>query len=386
LTKKKIRHSTRVNCIISQNDELRNFLSLKNFPVFIGCTDQDRDKDLFFDMNWSIGASSGLIQLKNLIDQKIIYSEYHSEAVGSVWKKHHEEFSQFITKYCDQRIIEMGGGANNLANLCSKSKKIKSWFNFELAKVGSNQIKYNKKVKYINKPINEKNIKKYAVKKTSFVHSHVLEHLYSPVETLQSLLKFKEIDKMIFSIPNLKMYLQNRYSNVINFEHTYLITEEVLKKMLNMMNFKIKKKKYFREHSIFIYAEKSASTKEYQMPNLKKYQVMYKKMINFYKHKTVKMNKIFLKKNQKKNFMFGAHVFSQFLINMGLKESKFNCVLDNSRNKQSKRLYGSMLKVQNPEIIRNISNPIVLANVGQYQTEIEKQLKMINSKVKIIKF
>ena len=297
MKKKKIIHSTRTNCIISQNDKLKKFFSLKNFPVFIGCTDQKKNKDLFFDMNWSIGATSGLIQLKDLIDQKIIYSNYHSEAVGGVWKKHHEEFSKFVIKYCDQRIIEMGGGANNLANICSKSKKIKNWFNFELAKVDSNLIKHNKKVKYINKSIDEKSIKKYVVKNTSFVHSHVLEHLYTPIETLQGILKFKEIDKMIFSIPNLRMYLQRKYTNVINFEHTYLITEEVLKKMLNMMNFKIKKKKYFREHSIFIYAERCVPAIEYQMPNLKKYHTLYKNMINFYKRKILEMNKIFLKKN-----------------------------------------------------------------------------------------
>ena len=98
------------------------------------------------------------------------------------------------------------------------------------------------------------------------------------------------------------------------------------------------------------------------------------------------MNKIFLTKNKNSNFLFGAHVFSQFLINMGLKENKFKYVLDNSLIKENKRLYGSALKVQKPEIIRNVDNPTVLANVGQYQAEIEKQLKMINKKVKIIKF
>lgn len=386
MIKKKISYSTRKHCILSKKDKLKKFLSLKNFPVFIGCTDQKRIDDLFFDMDWSIGKSSGLIQLKNLIDAKIIYSDYHSEAIGCVWSKHHEEFSKFIIKYCDERIIEMGGGANNLANLCISNKKIKMWYNFELAKVKKSQIKNNKKVKYINKSINQSIVKKYIVKKTSFVHSHVLEHLYSPIKTLRNILKIKQIDKMIFSIPNLKMYLQNRYTNLINFEHTYLITEEVLKKMLEIVNFKIKKKKYFREHSIFIYAEKSKNIKKCTILNLKKYQKRYKDMINFYKKKTLVMNKIFLKKNKNNNFLFGAHVFSQFLINMGLKEDKFNCILDNSPGKQNKRLYGTGLNVQNPKIIRNVIKPIVLANVGQYQVEIEKQLKNINKNVKIIKF
>ena len=113
---------------------------------------------------------------------------------------------------------------------------------------------------------------------------------------------------------------------------------------------------------------------------------MYKNMITFYKQKTLKMNKIFLNKNKNNHFLFGAHVFSQFLLNMGLKENKFKYVLDNSKNKHNKRLYGSNLYVQNPEIIKKIKKPIVLANVGQYQFEIERQLRRINKNVKIKKF
>lgn len=386
MIKKKINFSLRKNCVLSKKDKLLKFVSLKSFPVFIGCTNQNKNKDLFFDMDWSIGKSSGLIQLKNLIDQKLIYSDYHSEAVGEVWANHHKEFSKFVINYCDENIIEMGGGANNLANLCVKNKKIKNWYNFELAKVKRDQIKFNKKVKYINKSINDISVKNFIHKNTSFVHSHVLEHLYSPLETLKSILKFEQIDKMIFSIPNLKMYLKKRYSNVINFEHTYLITEEVLKKMLNLVNFRIKKKKYYREHSIFIYAQKGTDKKKNKIQSLKKYQVMYKNMITFYKQKTLKMNKIFLNKNKNNHFLFGAHVFSQFLLNMGLKENKFKYVLDNSKNKHNKRLYGSNLYVQNPEIIKKIKKPIVLANVGQYQFEIERQLRRINKNVKIKKF
>jgi hypothetical protein len=247
-------------------------------------------------------------------------------------------------------------------------------------------IPTGRKVKYLNKLINQKNIKKYILNKTTFVHSHVLEHLYNPIKTLRSVLKFKQVDKMIFSIPNLKIYLKNKYSNVINFEHTYLLTEEVLEKMLNILNFKIKKKKYFKQHSIFIYAKKSKPINKYQILNLKKYKVMYKNLINFYKKKTIKINKIFLEKNKKNNFLFGAHLFSQFLINMGLKENKFSYVLDNSLAKQNKRLYGTSLIVQNPKIIKKYKNPLVLANVGQYQSEIERQLKNINKSVKIIKF
>ena len=381
----KIDYSTRSNCILSKKDKLRDLISLKKFPVFIGCTDKPKNKDIFFDMQWSVGVLSGLIQLKHLMNPKIIYSTFHSEAVGQLWEKHHKEFSKFIIKYSDDRVLEIGGGANVIANLCAKNKKIKNWYNFELAKIESNQIQYSKKVKYINRSITGNYAKKIIKDETTLVSSHVLEHLYSPIETLKTVIKNTNTKKIIFSIPNLKAYLENKYTNVINFEHTYLLTEEVLKKILSEINFKIKFKKNFKKHSIFIYAEKSEKVVKYNLPNLNKYQKVYKDNINFYQRKILRFNKIFLKKNKSVNFIFGAHIFSQYLFKMGLEENNFSNVLDNSKDKLKKRLYGTNLTVENPSIIKKIEKPIVLVNMGQYQLEVEKQLKKINKKTEIIR-
>ena len=72
-----------------------------------------------------------------------------------------------------------------------------------------------------------------------------------------------------------------------------------------------------------------------------------KNLINFYIKKNHKLNKIFLNKNKKANFIFGGHVFSQFLFATGLKEKKFSCILDNSNLKNKQRLYGSKIKFKN---------------------------------------
>ena len=381
----KIDYSTRLNCILSKQDNLVDLISLKKFPVFIGCTVKPKSEDLYFDMDWSVGVSSGLIQLKNLINPNIIYSDFHSEAVGQLWKKHNEEFSKFVIKYCDSRVLEIGGGANIIANLCAKDNKIKNWYNFELAKIKKSQIEYSGKVKYINKSITSSYAKKIIKNETILVSSHVLEHLYSPIETLKTIIKNTKIKKIIFSIPDLKTYLENKYLNVINFEHTYLLTEEVLKKILSEINFKIKIKKNFQKHSIFIYAVKSEKKINYNLPNLKKYQNLYKRNIIFYKKKISKFNKIFLGRNKSSNFIFGAHIFSQYLLKMGLKENNFSYVLDNSKDKFRKRLYGTNISVEKPDIIKNIKKPIILVNMGQYQSEVEKQLKKINKKTRIVR-
>ena len=100
---------------------------------------------------------------------------------------------------------------------------------------------------------------------------------------------------------------------------------------MSEINFKIKIKKNFKKHSIFIYAVKSEKEINYNLPNIKKYQKLYKRNIIFYKNKISKFNKVFLRRNKSSNFIFGAHIFSQYLLRMGLKENNFSYVLDNSR-------------------------------------------------------
>ena len=115
-------------CILSKK-KLKNFIKIKNFPIFSGSTSQDF-KNLFCDLNYGISNSSGILQLQKLVKPKILYSKYHSEALGDLWRQHNQAFSKFLIKYCDERIIEMGGGNNQIARICSINRKIKKWFNF----------------------------------------------------------------------------------------------------------------------------------------------------------------------------------------------------------------------------------------------------------------
>ena len=78
-----------------------------------------------------------------------------------------------------------------------------------------------------------------------------------------------------------------------------------------------------------------------------------------------------------KVFLFGAHIFSQYLLSFGLDQSKIYGILDNSPLKIGKRLYGTNLTVFNPEIIKN-ENVGVIVKVGSYRNEIIEQLKKIN--------
>ena len=107
-------------------------------------------------------------------------------------------------------------------------------------------------------------------------------------------------------------------------------------------------------------------------------------MLNYYEDIVRVLNNKFCSDNDKKNFLFGGHIFSQFLIYLGLDQKKIEFILDNSNEKEDKRLYGSALKIKKPSIIENLENPKVIVFAGQYQNEIEKQFLCINPNCELV--
>jgi hypothetical protein len=79
-------------------------------------------------------------------------------------------------------------------------------------------------------------------------------------------------------------------------------------------------------------------------------------------------------KNQQDVYLFGGHIFSQFLIYMGLDITNIKCILDNDETKQDKRLYGTNLIVSSPKILEGVKNPKIILCVATYKKEIESDI------------
>jgi hypothetical protein len=81
-------------------------------------------------------------------------------------------------------------------------------------------------------------------------------------------------------------------------------------------------------------------------------------------------------------YLFGAHLFSQYLIGFGLNTEKIVSVLDNSLTKQGKRLYGTRFKVESPKVLKGVGCANVILKAGHFNDEIKKDiLENINDKV-----
>lgn len=369
--------------VITGQKDLEHLLLFKDFPVFIGATSQNIKKDIFADLSFVIDKTTGIIQLDKLLPPDLIYSEYHSEALGKIWENHHKEFIEFMSQAKSSSVLEIGGSNGALAKDYISKYKIKKWIIVEPnPAVESDEI-----IKVISTLFDENT--KIKDKVDTIIHSHVLEHIFNPREFLSHIANF--IDKNayhIFSVPNLYAYLKNKQSNTINFEHTIFLTEYFIDYLLTIYGFKIIRKKKYMKHSIFYMTKKVENVKCERIMNYSKrnkylvYKNLFLSAMEEIEDFVQRIN-VRVKETKEPFYLFGAHVFSQMLIYKGISK-KVKGILDNSQLKQNKRLYGTSCKIFSPEIIKSDKNPIVVLRVGAYQDEVRQQLMSLNKNVRIL--
>lgn len=362
--------------VITGSDDMEELHKLENYPVFMGCVEHSKNFDLRVEQTWEISRKSGIIQLKKLVPLEILYSKHHnSGAVGLTWMDHHQKFSEFVLENNPKNVLEIGGAHGILAKKCLAVKKI----NWTILEPNPNPIE-GCDAKFIKGFFDSEFMIQDKI--DSIIHSHLLEHLYDPLQFFKDLSKTKVSTKLIFSIPNLNEMLKRKYTNCLNFEHTLFITEPLIEFLLSSYGFEINKKKYYKkDHSIFYSCVKTDKSKIINLPNdfYKKNKLIFLEYINYHKDLIEKLNSE-ISNIKSKIFLFGAHIFSQYLIEFGLNTNKIESILDNDPAKQGKRLYGSDFIVRSPIILKDIDNPVIILKAGTYNEEIKKDIiENINS-------
>jgi 2-polyprenyl-3-methyl-5-hydroxy-6-metoxy-1,4-benzoquinol methylase len=310
------------------------------------------------------------LQLKKLSPLEILYQAQHAGAVGGIWMEHHLRFAHFLNKFKPTSVLELGGAHGILATRYSELKDI-SWTILEpnpAPVIGC-------KAKFI-KGFFDENFK-HDESFDAVVHSHVFEHIYKPNDFMRYLAGFMADGKrLIFSIPNMQVMLERKYTNCINFEHTVFLTEVYVEYLLAKHGFRLDAKEYFMDdHSIFYSAVRDVTIDPTPLPDglYEKNKKLYLDYINYHKELISDLNEK-VQASTQPVYLFGAHVFAQYLIEMGLDTKKIVCLLDNDKNKQGRRLYGTNLKVESPQILSNVIRPNIILKAGIYNKEISEDI------------
>ncbi len=367
--------------VIDDKYYLENLHSIKDFPIHMTCTTDDAGSDLTADLVWQISPTNGVVQLKSLIPLDILYHTQHSGNVGRTWHEHHASFARFVNEYRPGAVLEIGGGHGVLAVEYNKLTAI----DWTIVDPTPNPVPHCPAT-YV-KQLFDENFDHGALKFDTVVHSHVFEHMYEPSKFIQHLSSMMPLGQnMVFSIPNLAEMLRRNYTNAINFEHTVLLTEPYIDYILAKNGFAVIEKKYFKDdHSIFYACRREHLANANPLPaNLYELnRTLYKNYIAYHADLIESINSK-LQTTTQPVYLFGAHVFAQYLIKSGLDTTRIVNILDNDSAKQNKRLYGTSLNVLPPEILRNVKDPIVILKAGAYNNEIMNQLTEINETVQFL--
>jgi 2-polyprenyl-3-methyl-5-hydroxy-6-metoxy-1,4-benzoquinol methylase len=367
--------------------KLQHLYTLPNFPVSMSCVPLDFNDYKYMDMIFEICPITGFIQLKKIPSMEDIYITSHNTSYGGIWDKLFDNCVSFIhdsiSDISNIQLLEIGGGSLKLASkLLQSNLDIKKYTVYE--KNLSCIYTTDSRIELINE---------YFLNTTQIndninivIHSHVLEHVWNPVDFIESISKqMKNNAYHCFIVPNLQETFNNKYTNALNFEHSFFITEPFIDTILHNNNFDIIKKEYYLDHSILYmtkYVEKQIVHKPF--PNMfDEYHNMAMSFYDYHKEMISNINTT-IASFDGEIYLFGAHIFSQFLIAFGLDTSRIKGILDNSTEKNNKKLYGTDLCVYFPDVIEPIDKVCVILKVASYHNEIKEQLIKINPNVNII--
>lgn len=359
----------RKNCVMSGEEDLEHLYTFPSFPVFMGCSDRPTSTDINAPMSWWIGKASGLVQLKELIPLDVLYPESHGAGeVGDLWRQHHKSLAEFLSHLEPEEVFEIGGAHGILEAEHRKYREI-PWTILEPNPHPTDSTKAT----FIRGFFDKEFI--YDGSFDTIVHSHLFEHVYEPVAFMEALSAFSPIGtKLVFSVPNMEEMLKRKYTNCINFEHTFLLTEPYIEYLLSISGFEVERKQLFQDdHSIFFSAVRRPSVKVKHLPDglYERYKSLYLDYVSHHEKLVADLNRK-MAESDATTFVFGAHVFTQYLIAFGLDSSMLSGVLDNDPSKIGRRLYGTDLRVESPAVLANLPDVNVVLKAGVYNDEIRR--------------
>lgn len=368
--------------VITGSEDLELLYTFHNFPVFMGCSTAPQTEDVVADMSFWISRGSGMIQLNPLLPLDVLYPEAHGAGcVGALWAKHHQALADFIAKFNPSTVLELGGAHGILATNYQNKKQI-PWTILE-----PNPTPIDGCNAHIIKGFFDERFK-FPGDVDAILHSHVFEHIYNPDLFVKHLSDFLTVGKkLIFSVPNMRVMLERKYTNCLNFEHTAYLSEDYIEFLLAKHGFRVLEKEYFLDdHSIFYSAVRDRDVKPLQLP-VDLYLInksLYLNYIEFHEKLVADINRQLSTVGEGNAYLFGAHVQAQYLIGFGLDLSRINAILDNDVKKHSKRLFGTDKYVFGPSVLEGMKSPLVIIRAGTFTDEIVSQIRTINPSTRLI--
>ena len=344
-------------------------------PTYMGCVETPIEGDTYNPMRWIVG-SEGLLKVDAPPPLDRVYLDQHNDpGVSSLWLDHHRHFRDFIVERADvPRMLEIGGANGTLASLMGEvHNPFESWTIIEPNPHVSPDLDVEVIVGWF-----PQDLPKALTSNTCLSASHVLEHAINPYDFLAACSNaLPENGQLFLTWPDMEAMATRTDLNMLNFEHLHYLPRKTVDQLLEIAGFETLASYDFRGHSIFIQAKKVRGAQR-GAPKIEGDSKALRELASEYKRTLVRAVAAFSEEVDTwsgKCWLFGGHIFSQFLLAGGLTEDDYEGILDNSSNKWGKRLYGTGLNVRPPESLRGTSGNLIVVAAALYEEEILDQLR-----------
>jgi hypothetical protein len=217
----------------------------------------------------------------------------------------------------------------------------------------------------------------YTEPEGTLFHSHAMEHWRNPRAVQARISKSLQPGaRVIFSIPDIDHLLSNGLLAPLNFEHTFHLSRSVVDRIMSESGFSLLTMERHRDHSLFFAYERIACPTQDFNPSHEKSADLVTRAHDAQRRDAANIEQA-IRNFDGSVFLFGAHIFSQYLLKLGVPEACITGVLDNSPSKHGKRLYGTNLPVTKPSELKESQPIMVVVRTGAYDNEIIRDLRQV---------
>jgi len=350
----------RCMCVICKSSEFEPINSFSEFPIM--AISNDSVIDDYYEFNLVACKQCNCLQVQNIVDPAILYSDiYMNSTFSSTWLHHNNSLGKFIlANTTETSFLEVGANKGDMYTILSKERTI-DYTVLDMYR----HAELPTEIKYINGNCEMFDFSGI----NTIILSHVFEHLNSPNTFIKNI-KAAGVSSVFISIPNFDDLLSKKSPNIINSQHTFYCGFDYIVYMFSLYNYKCE--------NYFIYSGDFTSlmfkfvldftTVPLNIPstNIQLYKDIYIDKVASIRNTVLPPN----------TYIIPSGIYGQFVYYF--LRDKINVIgfLDNNSQRHNKKLYGTDKLVYNPRSI-NYSTATILVCDCPYKDEIVTGLKAI---------